>query len=260
MGRALKKHQQQSFRVYAKPLDKNNQLRGAVKGEKRRGVGRPKRGDRASERHQKRASFAGRNPIHVVVRAHEDVQPLRRKVVYQAIRRATKVVARSTDMRIVYYSIQNTHIHLLVEAADKVALAKGMQSFGVSAARHINTALFEAALERGLVVARRQGPVIADRYHARILKTPREVRNCISYVMNNWRHHGADRDAKWPTDWYSSGPIFRGWSELGGGNVLNLPARYEPLFVREPTTWLLSIGWQSSGTISWTEVPGNDGH
>ncbi|HEY0254104.1 MAG TPA: hypothetical protein VGC41_21395, partial [Kofleriaceae bacterium] len=162
---------------------------------------------------------------------------------------------------IVYYSIQNTHIHLLVEATDKVALAKGMQSFGVSAARHINTALFEAAVERGVVgVVRRSGPVIADRYHARILKTPREVRNCLAYVLNNWRHHGADRGAEWPTDWYSSGPVFRGWRELARGGEVEVPEKYVPLFTREPTTWLLRVGWRKRGLISWKEVPGNDGH
>ncbi|HEY0254822.1 MAG TPA: transposase [Kofleriaceae bacterium] len=252
----MKKHVQQSFGTFSKTPDKNGQYRGARKGDKRNYKVRLKKGPRASERHEKRPVFASRHPIHVVVRAHEDVQPLRRKNIYRAIRRATNVVARRTDMRIVYYSIQNSHIHLLVEAADKTALAKGMQSFGVSAARHINSELHLEAQARGdLGAIRRRGPVIADRYHARILKTPREVRNCISYVMNNWRHHRADTGSRSEVDWYSSGPLFTGWQELEGRRI-KLQAGFEPLVTKAPESWLLSVGWRKAGIVSWKEIPG----
>lgn len=263
MGRALRKHLQQSFAIYAKPLDKNGQLRGARKGEKRNRVGRPKRGVRASERHKTRPVLKAAEPIHVVVRAHREVQPLRRRALYRAVRRATEVVARRADMSIVELSIQDTHIHLLVEAANRDALAKGMQSFGVSAARNINAALLRAALARGQrdAVARR-GSVIADRYHACVLKTPTQVRNCLAYVLNNWRHHKVATRRKWAIDPYSSGLTFRGWLELAGKRPL-LPAGFLPLVMTPPRTWLLRIGWkQPRGSteqpmlISYLAVPG----
>lgn len=257
MSRALRKHLQQCFAIYSKPLDKNGQLRGARKGERRKGVGRPKRGPRASERHRKRVDFSAREPIHVIVRASREVQPLRRKVLYSAIRRATQVVARRTDMRIVELSIQDTHIHLMAEAQNRIALAKGMQSFGISAARNINAALLREAIARGdRGATARHGSVIADRYHACVLKTPRQVRNCLAYILNNWRHHQADRNHPWPYDPYSSGPMFASWREAEG-RLFGVPAAYRPLVVRPATTWLLRIGWKNrNGTISLFEMPG----
>ncbi|MEO6776855.1 MAG: hypothetical protein ABI467_28215, partial [Kofleriaceae bacterium] len=69
--RALQRHRQQSFRAYSKPLDKNGQLRGARKGERRKHVGRPKQGPRASERLAKKGirwsvgrTFAGQDEIY----------------------------------------------------------------------------------------------------------------------------------------------------------------------------------------------------
>lgn len=126
-----------------------------------------------------------------------------------------------------------------------------MQAFGVSAARAINAVLSE---QRAVA---RHGSVIADRYHARVLKTPREVRNCIAYVLNNWRHHQLDRKIGWQVDPYSSGHAFGGWKELPGKRLV-VPAEYMPLVVSAPRTWLLRVGWKQRGLISLYEVPGGN--
>ena len=107
---------------------------------------------------------------------------------FHAIREALITVWKLEDrFHIVHFSVQRTHIHLLVEANDRLALAKGMQAFGISAAKHINALILD---EDG---KRRRGSVFPDRYHVKILKTPRQVRNCLAYVLNNWRHHGEDK-------------------------------------------------------------------
>jgi REP element-mobilizing transposase RayT len=61
--------------------------------------------------------------------------------VYRVVREATLTTARREDFRIVHLSIQRTHIHLLVEANDKRALAAGLQGFQISAAKHLNAAI-----------------------------------------------------------------------------------------------------------------------
>ena len=38
-------------------------------------------------------------------------------------------------------------------------------------------------------LAGRNGKVFLDRYHAHVLKTPREVRHAVRYVLENFRHH-----------------------------------------------------------------------
>lgn len=270
-GRPLKKHVQTSFLSYAKKLDKNGQLRGARKGEKRVGVGRPKQHARASERHQVRPAIKPYEPQHVTMRAHGDVSSLRRHEVFRAIREATFAAAQFDEraryaatpgsamarlgraFHIVHFSIQRTHIHLLVEASDRTALWKGMQAFGISAARQIN-ARIGARTGRA-----RKGTVFADRYHARPLSTPRQVRNCLLYVLNNWKHHGEhpprDRNGNaWRIDPYSSAPAFDGWKQR---DALRAASSYRGPLVWFPKTWLLAEGWRKYGLLDVDEIPGD---
>ncbi|HEX4452040.1 MAG TPA: hypothetical protein VH143_14275 [Kofleriaceae bacterium] len=186
-------------------------------------------------------------PIHVTCRVATSVGNLRRDVVLSALRIATIVVGRHEDLRIVHASIQRTHLHLLVEAASGAALTRGMSSFMISAARRINRAI------------RASGGRVFDRYHARTLATPREVRNCVGYVLNNWRHHGEDRaraTSHWLVDKYATSIVFDGWKELGRGRRFAMPPGYAPLVVWRARTWLLSTGWLRHGLIRLGEVPG----
>ena len=254
--RARRRHEQQSFPTYAKPLDKNQQLRGARKGERRKNVGRPKKGPRASERHKTRLALRASEPAHVILRAHSDVGSLRRSDIFHAIREALITVGKLEDsFHIVQFSVQRSHVHLLVEATNRLALAKGMQTFGISAAKHINALLRD---EEG---RRRRGAVFPDRYHVKILKLPRQVRNCLSYVLNNWRHHGedkAERARTWQLDPFSSAVTFEGWKERehrDGQRYVQPPTYMAPL-VWAPRTWLLNVGWRRHGLISAFEVPG----
>jgi putative transposase len=224
------------------------------RGGKRRGAGRPPKGARAGERHQQRPFHDARHPVHVVLRAVNAVGSLRRRRVYQAIREATRVVARREDFRIVHLSIQRTHVHLLVEAKSKVALAAGMQGFQISAAKHLN-----AAISKGRPGPRRRGTVFPDRYHAVVIESPRQARHALSYVINNWRKHAEDRGEvtrRWHIDWYSSGAMFPDWKEHGSrGFALHGPPELAPLVVGAPRTWLLREGWKKHGAISCREVP-----
>jgi REP element-mobilizing transposase RayT len=167
----------------------------------------------------------------------------RRRELYKAIRTATTRV--DTCIRIVHLSIQRSHLHAIVEADDRDALSKGMQGFAISAARHINRAS-----------GRKRGRVFADRYHAQYLRSPAQTRNAISYVLNNWRHHGDD--AVSPTfriDPYSSAILFDGFADYAAPPRVMWAIPYEPLRVRPPGSWLLRVGWKRAGDISCREVP-----
>ena len=162
-------------------LDKNQQFRGGT----HKRTGRPKRGPRASERHKTRPVLKSRFPVHVIMRASTDLGSLRTPAVFKAIRDAVLVTFKLEDsFHIVQYSIQRTHIHMIVEARDRLSLGRGMQAFGISAAKHINAAMPKREGKR------RRGTVFVDRYHAVILTNPSQVRNTLCYVLNNWRHHG----------------------------------------------------------------------
>src|SRR5213075_1332486 len=113
----------------------------------------------------------------VVLRTVRAVGNLRRRSFWQAIREATLTTALREDFRIVHLSLQRTHVHLIVEAANKEALARGMQGFQISAAKHLN-----AAISKGRPGPRRRGSVFPDRYHAEIITTPTQARHALNYV------------------------------------------------------------------------------
>jgi hypothetical protein len=162
------------------------------------------------------------------------------------------------DFRLVHYSLQDDHAHLIVEASDREALGRGMKSLA---------SLFAFAVNRGLG---RTGKVLADRYHLRILTSPRQVRNALAYVLLNARRHawkpiarlqrsglkvkplpnrgtldGAS-SARWFAGWRSDRPIDRSPPRTLGA---------EPA-VAKPRTWFLTDGWRLHGLLDPNEIPG----
>ena len=223
-------------------------------GGKRRGAGRPPKGARAGSPHKTRLDLNPRHPVHVTLRVVGAVGSLRRRLAYHAIREATLTTARREKFRIVQLSIQRTHIHLLVEADNKAALAAGLQGFQISAAKHLN-----AAISKGRPGPRRRGVVFPDRYHAEIITSPRQARHALRYVMSNFRKHQEDQvspASAWTIDWSSSAATFPGWAEYGDEAFLwRGPETYDPLIVYQPRTWLLKEGWKKAGEISCWAVP-----
>jgi putative transposase len=172
-----------------------------------------------------------------------DIGQLRTKSKLEALKAALRGVhQRRGDFRVVHYGLMSTHLHLIVEAEDKRALSNGMRALEISLARRLNA------------LVHRRGRALADRYHARALRTPRETRAALAYVLLNQRHHKPNTPAAW-IDPCTSGASFDGWSR-----PCTLPPGYEPddpLPVAAPTEWLLRIGWRKHcALISPSEIPG----
>lgn len=135
-------------------------------------------------------------------------------------------------LRLPHYSPQTNHLHMIAEASDENALSRGMQGLLVRVARALNR------------LWARKGSVFADRYHARQLRTPREVRNALVYVLHNARHHGLSVPG---VDPFSSGRWFDGWSRK-----LVFVSRGPGATAK---SWLLRIGWRIHGRIGIDEIP-----
>ena len=112
-----------------------------------------------------------------------------------------------TDFRVVHISLQHDHIHLLVEAESREALADGMRTLNNVMAHFINDAVSRRTGHK------RTGTVFADRYHEEVIRTPTQARNALRYVVNNWRKHSAPRGRTWLIDPFSTGAVFEGWAE-----------------------------------------------
>lgn len=215
----------------------------------RDGAGRPK-DPAAGVSHRSRPAHDGRCPVHVSVRVRRDRAHLRSDAVFPAVRAALSMASGQARFRVVEFSVQRDHLHLLVEADDRGALSRGMQGLVVRVARAVNR------------VMGARGRVVADRYHARELTSPRAVRNALVYVLHNGRKHRATR--AW-IDPCSSAPWFDGFVE---DDVVS----FDPTHAARPPptppsaehaqrpnakarTWLLSIGWQRHGRIALHDAP-----
>ena len=138
--------------------------------------------------------------------------------------------AGAVRSRLVHFSIQEDHLHLLVEAGDRAALVGGLRGLLTSLARRLNR------------LWGRGGPV-CERFHEHVLRFPREVRNAIRYVLGNSRHHRYVWRRGEPDCW-SSSAWFDGWAS--GPDPRPLDARAP---VARARTWLLAIGWRRRGLL-----------
>jgi REP element-mobilizing transposase RayT len=169
----------------------------------------------------------------VTARLRAGLPSLRRDAPRRVLERAFARGAQHLGLRVIHYSIQTNHLHLIVEADDRRALSRGMQGLLVRVARALNKLL------------RRSGSVFGDRYHARALLTPREVRTALVYVLQNVRNHGIHVLG---IDACTSGAWFDGWSQPIAG-----PARASPC--AQARTWSLRIGWRRHGLLRIDEAP-----
>ncbi|HVS09262.1 MAG TPA: transposase [Planctomycetota bacterium] len=203
----------------------------------RKGAGRKPKGERAMVSHRTRAALASRYPVHVTMRLRSGLPSLRRASELRALCAAFEAGSERFGFRLNQYSVQATHLHLIVEAPDRRALSRGVQGLAVRVARRLNR------------LWTRKGKVFADHYHDRILRTPKEVRNALGYVLNNAKRHGIFHAG---VDGFSSGRWFDGWRDA-------LPSASAPPIVVKARTWLQTIGWRRWGLISLDEVPRGSG-
>ena len=190
------------------------------RGRRRGKAGRPKTGA-AGVPHLRREALSPREPVHVTLKAAAGTGFLRKQRMLVALEAVFAGAKERLGMRVVHYSIQGNHLHLLVEAEDRAALSRAMQGLAIRAAKAINRVL------------RRHGHVWADRYHAHVLRSLRETAHALRYVLGNFARHA------------------RGWGEqvaafadeFSSVRFLGLAGEDAP--VAEPRTWMLRVGWRT---------------
>ena len=202
-------------------------------GGRRRGAGRKPNGRRAGVPHGPRPRLAARHPVHATLRLCEGLPSLRKPAERELLHAAFCDARLRGSFRLVHFSAQSNHLHLLVEAGDRAALGRGMQGLAIRLARRLNR------------LWGRRGSVFADRYHARALPTPREVRHALVYVLANARRHGIGYRG---IDPHASGAWFGGWRDATASASAPAP-------VSTARTWLLAVGWRRHGLIGTGERP-----
>ena len=216
------------------------------RGGPRSGAGRPPLSANPPVHHVRRPPVPRQCPSHVTLRLRSGTPSLRSRRFLRELRPSLRKACERRGFRVVHYSVQRNHLHLLVESAGKEALGRGMKAVSARVAR---------AAQRAFGLS---GPLLHGRYHLRILRTPREVRRALAYVLLNTRKHWRERFGASPPerlDAASSGRWFDGWRRV--------PSSREPPpgppgspEVAPPRTWLLSVGWRRHGLVDPAEVPG----
>ena len=206
-------------------------LRPRAWGGARDGAGRKPKAGRRNVPHVRRTPHESRCPAHVTLRARVNVPALRSERFLDPIRNALR--AGTTErFRVLEFSIQKDHLHLLVEANGPTGFERGVRGLAIRIARLVNR------------LCGRRGSVWADRYHARLLRTPREVRNALVYVLNNLRKHLPGARGYDP---YSSARWFDGWKTP-------MPSCRDPRPLPRARTWLMPVGWRRGGLVDVDEV------
>ena len=203
------------------------------RGGARRGAGRkPRAAHLRQTPHRARAVHRKAHPVHVTLRA--GVRSLRSQQVARLVLAALRDSNRDW-FRVVHYSVQENHVHLIVEAEDTKTLSSGVRGLMVRIARRVNRLM------------RRRGRFWTDRWHGRDLEGPRQVRNALVYVLQNHKKHAGSA----ALDPLSSAASFDGFASA-------LPSTFRsvgPPCVAPAQTWLLSCGWRRRGLIRLTEAP-----
>jgi len=182
--------------------------------------------------HGRRPDHEPRHPVQVTMRASNSPN-LRSAAIFAVVRRS---IARAHKPRfhVIHFSVQQDHLHFIVEADDRIALRNGVRGLAIRIALAVNR------------VAKRRGSLFIDRFHARTLSSPREVRASVVYVLQNFRKH---LRAPCGVDPCSSGPWFDGW-------IKPPEPRRDPCPVVPARSWLASTGWRRRGLIDIGESPG----
>ncbi|MBC8071995.1 MAG: transposase [Deltaproteobacteria bacterium] len=209
----------------------------------RKGSGRKRTTGRARVPHRKRPELDRNHPLHVTIRIVAGVPRLRARDSMRTIVQVLRSARGRFGVHVVQFALMEDHLHLLVESEGTRSLGRGMRGLGTRLAIHLNRVLG------------RKGKLLEDRYHARPLTSPLEVRRGLAYVLNNYRKHAAAHGrwiaAHW-VDPYSSARCFDGWRIP----PVEAVRRSFDLGTSRPRTWLLCAGWRRHGLLDTAEVPG----
>ena len=201
-------------------------------GGRRAGAGRKPSGRRTGVPHRARPTHHASHPAHVTLRARAGLPSLRTPRLFPVLRCALAKTSRR-GFRLLQFSVQHDHVHALVEADGHDRFIRGSQGLAIRLAKAVNRSLG------------RRGKVWLERYHARALRTPREVRNALVYVLQNARKHIRGVNGLDPC---SSASWFTGWTQPVSRIGSSPP-------IAHARTWLAAVGWRRWGLIRFHERP-----
>src|SRR5690242_8953236 len=108
-------------------------LRRRTWGGARAGAGRKARPRRPTP-HRARPPHRAAYPVHITLRAVRGAPYLRAERTFRLVREAIRASSRET-FRVIHFSVQGDHVHLIAEADDAVALSSGARGLAIRVAK-----------------------------------------------------------------------------------------------------------------------------
>lgn len=124
--------------------------------------------------HRTREKVTLRTCLHVNFKV---TTTIRNKQCLKILKRAI-LNSRQHGLAIIHFSLQSNHVHLVIEAVNNDILTRGMRSLTITFAKGIN-----------------QGRIQIERYHLHVLKSLRETKNALHYVLFNQQKHSGMKKA-----------------------------------------------------------------
>jgi REP-associated tyrosine transposase len=184
--------------------------------------------------HIPRPKVTKSTPVHVTLRCVDQLPSLRRKTHQRLIER---VFARENrkGFRLIHFSIQTNHLHLIAEGDDTLALSRGIQRVASLVARRLNRRF------------KRKGRFFRERFDGKVIKSPKQMRNALKYVLLNHHKHRLESAHELVDgfDPFSSSRFFDGWKRPAP--ACRPPSRDGPVVA--PRAWLLTTGWRRYGKL-----------
>ena len=162
----------------------------------------------------------------MTLRVRRGVWNLRSQRGFAQVAWALAAERRVGVLRVVAFSVQGNHLHIIVEADSSADLFRRMKGFGARFAKAVNR-----------MMGRRRGKVLAERYHAVPLRSPTQVKNALLYVLQNHARHGARSgfDALAGPDPFAATSV----PAVARGSPLAVD---HPPLLSAPRSWVLRVG------------------
>lgn len=206
--------------------------------------GQKPKGERALVPHVARVPNHADHPVHVTLRIRDGIPNLRRSETWGVIVKCMQRARGRFGMSVTDYSVMGNHLHLFVETTGGDSLSRGMRGLVARLVKRLNAHFG------------RTGKLFADRFHARILSTPLEVRRALAYVLLNYRKHAARVGRRIAPKWLdprSSSAAFTGWED-----PITSVDTMKDFGTSPPRTWLRRTGWRRHGLLRLDEVPSSE--
>jgi REP-associated tyrosine transposase len=209
----------------------------------RKGAGRKRKGERARVSHERKAGFKKLAVLHITCKLLPGLGSLRdpriAAILMAYLDRCCEArLPRRGGFRIVEFSIQGNHVHLICEAKSQEELSRAMQGLMSGMARTVNRELG------------RKGTIFADRYHAESISSPTQCRNALLYVLANGKKHGVLHRNQQVDPWSTAA-----WFPFTGADKQAAGSPPGPKPAAAPQSWLLRVGWRRGGSIYRHDQP-----